>query len=101
MLAHVQQDVLTIGQAPHDVACNHVVTAVRGDHHARLQIATRCLRVHDVADFLRHVPERDGFKGDAACQPSPPAGCYRTDSLLAMLLPHHLWARATSIARRN
>lgn len=71
VLAHALQDVLPVSRAPHGVACNHMVGSASHEHHAKLHISTHSLRVYDVADALRHAPERGGFKGAAARQPSP------------------------------
>lgn len=69
--AHVLQDVLPIGWTPHGVACNHVVGSASSNHHARLLIAASRLRIHHVANTLRHAPECHSVKGDAASQFSP------------------------------
>lgn len=66
VLAHVLQDVLPIGWVPHGVACNHVVGSASSNHHARLHIAASRLRIHHVANTLRHAPECHSVKGDAA-----------------------------------
>lgn len=68
VLAHVLQDMLPIGGVPHGVACNHVVGSVSSNHHARLHIAASRLKIHHVADILRHAPDCQSVKGDAASQ---------------------------------
>lgn len=71
VLTHVLQDVLPIGWVPHGVACNHVVGSASNNRHARLHIAASRLRIHHVANTLRHAPERHSVKGDSAGQSRP------------------------------